>query len=70
VNGDRRRAVAGVCAVLAVLAAVATAGLIGLAVVPADLESEPSGNWGYALIPLAVAVGLGTIAVVLWRDSD
>ena len=69
-SGDRRRTVAGVCAVLAVLAAVATAGMIGFAVVPADLESEPSGNWGYALIPLAAAVGLGAVAIVLWRNSD
>jgi hypothetical protein len=68
VNADRRRTIAGVCAVLAVFAAVATAAVIGLAAVPKDLESEPSGNWGYALIPFAAAVGLGALAIRLWRD--
>jgi hypothetical protein len=70
VSDDRLRRVAGVCAVLAVFSAVATAAVIGLAVVPADLESEPSGNWGYALIPLAAAIAFGAVAVALWRRSD
>jgi hypothetical protein len=70
VSGDRLRLIAGVCAVLAVLAAIATAAVIGLAVVPKDLESEPSGDWGYALIPFAAAVGLGALAIALWRNSD
>lgn len=69
-SDDRLRRVAGVCAVLAVLAAVATAALIGLALVPADLGDESSGNWGYALIPLGFAVGFGGVAVVIWRRLD
>ena len=69
-SDDRLRRVAGVCAVLAVLAAVATAALIGLAVVPQDLESGPSGNWGYALIPAVVSIGLGAVAVAIWRRLD
>jgi hypothetical protein len=69
-SGDTQRRVAGVCAILAVFAAIATAVLIGLAVVPGDLESEPSGNWGYALIPFAAAIGFGAVAVALWRRDE
>jgi hypothetical protein len=61
---------AGICAVLAVVAAVATAAFIGLAVVPQDLDSEPSGDWGYALVPFVAAIGLGALAIALWRKSD
>ena len=69
-NAERRRTVASICAVLAVIAAVATAAVIGLAAVPKDLQSEPSGNWGYALIPFAAAIGFGALAIRLWRDTD
>jgi hypothetical protein len=69
-SDDRLRVIAGICTVLSVLAAVATAALIGLAVVPADLESEPSGNWGYAVIPFVLAVGFGGVAVAIWRRLD
>ena len=69
-SDDRLRLVAGVCTVLAVLAAIATAVLIGMAVVPADLDDDPTGNWGYALIPFLLAVGFGAVAVALWRRLD
>lgn len=69
-SDDRLRLVAGICAVLAVFSAVATAALIGLAVVPADLESEPSGDWGYALIPFAAAIVFGAVAIALWNRTD
>jgi hypothetical protein len=64
------RLIAGICAVLAVFAAAVTAAFIGLAVVPQDLESDPSGDWGYALIPFAAAIAFGALAIALWRNSD